>query len=132
VIVKLRQAPAVFTDVAPPANRFRFEVTPAQTIGITSFVKVPGDTLRGEMVELLVNGHTDPGEMDGYEELLTDAARGVPLRFARQDYVEEAWRIVDSILDDATPVFGYEPGGWGPSQADYLAPSGGWINPHHV
>jgi glucose-6-phosphate 1-dehydrogenase len=129
VIVKLRQAPAVFTDVAPPANRFRFEVTPEQTIGITSFVKIPGDTLRGEMVELLVSGHSDPDEMDAYEELLTDAARGVPLRFARQDYVEEAWRIVDPILDDATPVFGYEPGGWGPSQADHLAPSGGWINP---
>jgi glucose-6-phosphate 1-dehydrogenase len=129
VIVTLRQAPAVFTDVAPPANRFRFEVTPTQTIAITSFVKIPGDTLRGEMVELMVSEHSDPDEMGAYEELLTDAARGVPLRFARQDYVEEAWRIVDPVLDDATPVFGYEPGSWGPSQANHVAPSGGWINP---
>jgi glucose-6-phosphate 1-dehydrogenase len=129
VTVKLRQAPAVFTDVAPPANRFRFEVTPTQTIGITSFVKTPGDELRGEMRELLVSEHSDPDEMSAYEELLTDAARGVPLRFARQDYVEEAWRIVDPVLDDATPVHGYEPGRWGPSQADHVAPAGGWINP---
>jgi glucose-6-phosphate 1-dehydrogenase len=129
VIVKLRQAPAVFTDVAPPANRFRFEVTPTQTIGITSFVKTPGDTVRGELVELLVSEHSDPNEMGAYEELLTDAARGMPLRFARQDYVEEAWRIVDPVLDDATPVFGYEAGSWGPSQANHVAPSGGWIHP---
>jgi glucose-6-phosphate 1-dehydrogenase len=81
------------------------------------------------MVELMVSEHSDLDEMGAYEELLTDAARGVPLRFARQDYVEEAWRIVDPILDDATPVYGYEPGSWGPSQANHVAPSGGWINP---
>jgi glucose-6-phosphate 1-dehydrogenase len=129
VIVKLRQAPAVFTDVAPPANCFRFEVTPTQTIAITSFVKTPGETLRGESVELTVSEHSDPNERGAYEELLTDAVRGVSARFARQDYVEEAWRIVDPILDDATPVFEYEPGTWGPGEANSIAPSGGWINP---
>jgi glucose-6-phosphate 1-dehydrogenase len=130
VIVKLRQAPAVFTHVAPPANYFRFRVTPTHTIAISSFVKVAGEMLRGEPRELTVSEHTDPEGMTAYEELLFDAIRGVSARFARQDYVEEAWRIVDPVLDDATPVYQYEPGSWGPVQVEQsLAPTGGWLNP---
>ena len=130
VIVKLRQPPAVFTAVAPPANYFRFRVTPAHTIAISSFVKVAGELLRGEALELTVSEHSDPAGMTAYEELLFDAIRGVSARFARQDYVEEAWRIVDPVLDDATPVYAYQPGTWGPAEADgNVAPPGGWFNP---
>jgi glucose-6-phosphate 1-dehydrogenase len=130
VVVRLRQAPAVFTPAPPPANHFRFQVTPTQTIAIGSFVKLPGEMLRGESVELTVSEHLEPGEMDAYEELLTDAVRGVSSRFARQDYVEEAWRIVDPVLDDATPVYPYEPGTWGPSVPNAtLVPDGGWFDP---
>jgi glucose-6-phosphate 1-dehydrogenase len=129
VVVTLRQAPAVFTPEPPPANYFRFQVTPTQTIAIGSFVKVPGETLRGEEVELTVSKHSDPDEMDAYEELLTDAVHGVSSRFARQDYVEEAWRIVDPVLDSATPVHEYQRGSWGPAEADRLAPPGGWKAP---
>jgi glucose-6-phosphate 1-dehydrogenase len=129
VIVTLRQAPALFTDEAPPANRFRFQVTPGQTIAISSFVKVPGQMLTGESVELTVSDHADPTEMNAYEELLYDALRGVSARFARQDYVEEAWRIVDPALDDATPVFAYAPGSWGPAEAAAIAPPDGWHAP---
>jgi glucose-6-phosphate 1-dehydrogenase len=128
VVVRLRQAPAVFTPEPPPANCFRFQVTPTQTIAITSFIKLPGDTLRGEIVNLKVSEHIDPHEVGAYEELLTDALRGVSTRFARQDYVEDSWRIVDPILDDATPVYEYEPGSWGPREADRVAPSGGWVD----
>jgi glucose-6-phosphate 1-dehydrogenase len=128
VVVRLRQAPAVFTPEPPPANCFRFQVTPTQTIAITSFVKLPGDTLRGEIVNLKVSEHVDPHEVGAYEELLTDALRGVSTRFARQDYVEDSWRIVDPILDDATPVYEYEPRSWGPREADRVAPSGGWVD----
>jgi glucose-6-phosphate 1-dehydrogenase len=128
VVVRLRQAPAVFTPEPPPANCFRFQVTPTQTIAITSFVKLPGDTLRGESVNLKISEHVDPHEVGAYEELLTDALRGVATRFARQDYVEESWRIVDPILDDATPVYEYEPGSWGPVEANRIAPDGGWVD----
>jgi len=128
VLIRLRQAPAVFTPAPPPANCFRFQVTPMQTIAITSFVKLPGDALRGEVVNLTVSEHNDPHEVTAYEELLTDAIRGVTMRFARQDYVEEAWRIVDPVLDDATPVFEYEPGSWGPAEASRVAPAGGWVD----
>ena len=128
VVVKLRQPPAVFGDIAPPANYFRFRVSPDQTIAITSFLKVHGE-MRGEPVELTVSEHEDPQEMTPYEELLFDAVRGISARFARQDYVEESWRVVDPVLDDATPVFEYEPGTWGPREAGAIAPSGGWVNP---
>jgi glucose-6-phosphate 1-dehydrogenase len=130
IVVRLKQPPAVFTDAAPPANYFRFRVTPTHTIAIGAFVKLAGEMLRGEPVELTVSEHADPADMTAYEELLLDAIRGVSTRFARQDYVEEAWRIVDPVLDDATPVYPYEPGSWGPVQVEQsLAPAGGWLNP---
>jgi glucose-6-phosphate 1-dehydrogenase len=130
VIVTLRQPPAVFTDVPPPANYFRFRVTPTQTIAISSFMKLPGHVLDGEPVELTLSEHADPREMSAYEELLTDAIHGVAARFARQDYVEEAWRIVDPVLDDATPLYEYEPGTWGPDGVSrVVAPPGGWVDP---
>jgi glucose-6-phosphate 1-dehydrogenase len=56
--------------------------------------------------------------------------RGNAARFARQDYVEEAWRIVDPVLRDGIPVYEYEAGTWGPSEAAaLLAPYSGWFNP---
>jgi glucose-6-phosphate 1-dehydrogenase len=130
LVVKLRQAPAVFADAAPPANYFRFRLAPTQTIAISSFVKVPGDRRHGELRELTVTEQAHPGDTSAYEELLTDAIDGVTARFARQDYVEEAWRIVDPVLGDATPVYDYEPGTWGPVEADRIVqPDGGWLNP---
>jgi glucose-6-phosphate 1-dehydrogenase len=128
VVVTLRQAPAVFSPVAPPANYFRFRVTPSQTIAIGSFTKVPGE-LQGHSVELTVSEHDDPAEMSAYEELLSDALRGVSARFARQDYVEEAWRIVDPVIGTNTPAYPYEPGTWGPAEAAAVTPPGGWIDP---
>jgi glucose-6-phosphate 1-dehydrogenase len=61
-----------------------------------------------------------------YERLLGDAMRGNVSLFARQESVEEAWRVVDPILDDGSRVYAYEPGTWGPSEADVLAPQGSW------
>jgi len=56
--------------------------------------------------------------------------RGNSARFARQDYVEQAWRIVDPILGDGAPVYEYEPGTWGPPQASALiVPDDGWFDP---
>jgi glucose-6-phosphate 1-dehydrogenase len=90
---------------------------------------MPGEDLSGQSVELIVSESEDPAEIGAYEDLLLDAIRGISARFARQDYVEEAWRIVDPVLDDATPVHPYEPMSWGPEKADTIAPPGGWHNP---
>jgi glucose-6-phosphate 1-dehydrogenase len=130
VLVKLRQPPAVFSAVAPPASYFRFRVTPDLMIAVGALVKKAGDTIDGQPIELVITEASDPAEMGAYEELLFDAMRGNSFRFARQDYVEEAWRIVDPILGDGVPVHAYEPGTWGPPEANALIDAdGGWFDP---
>jgi glucose-6-phosphate 1-dehydrogenase len=129
VIVTLRQPPDIFLENALPANYVRFRVTPDLVIAIGSHVKVAGEGLRGDQVELVASKSSDPHEVQAYEELLGDALAGNSSRFARQDYVEEAWRILDPVLDDKTPIYSYAPGSWGPRQAEALTPPGGWINP---
>jgi glucose-6-phosphate 1-dehydrogenase len=49
--------------------------------------------------------------------------------FAREDYVEEAWRIVDPILSKDTPVREYEKNTWGPPEVERVTPAGGWQDP---
>jgi glucose-6-phosphate 1-dehydrogenase len=68
--------------------------------------------------------------MDAYERVLGDAMQGDATLFAREDYVEEAWRIVGPVLKDASPVYEYEPGCWGPKEVGArVSPPGGWQNP---
>jgi glucose-6-phosphate 1-dehydrogenase len=130
VLVRLRQPPAVFSDIAPPANYFRFRVTPDLMIAVGALVKKASEQIEGQQVELVISQQSDPAEMGAYEELLFDAVRGNSGRFARQDYVEEAWRIVDPILSGVVPIYEYEPGTWGPSEVDALiAPDGEWFDP---
>lgn len=66
--------------------------------------------------------------MDAYERVLTDALTGDRTLFAREDYVEEAWRILDPVLNAGTPVHDDEPGTWGPPQAERIAPPEDWVN----
>jgi len=129
VVVRLKQPPTIFSSAVPPNNYFRFRVTPDLAIALGALVKVPNEA-KVQMTELVVAQPEGPGEMTAYEELLNDAMQGVTLRFARQDYVEEAWRIIDPILDNATPVHRYAPGTWGPKEADALiTDTGGWFTP---
>jgi glucose-6-phosphate 1-dehydrogenase len=130
VVVKLRDPPRIFKEADPPSNYFRFRVTPTLLIAIGAVVKVPEQDLVGEPVELVVTERADPRRVSEYEALIDDAIDRDPTRFARQDYVDEAWRIVDPVLGDKTPVHTYEPGTWGPAEADALiANDGGWVNP---
>jgi glucose-6-phosphate 1-dehydrogenase len=69
------------------------------------------------------------GEVDAYERVLGDAMRGDQTLFAREDYVAEAWRIVDPVLRANTPVHEYLPGTWGPPEMHTVSPEGGWHNP---
>jgi len=130
VVVNLRQTPAVFSETPPPNNYYRFRVTPNLEIAAAAQVKASGDEFRGKLTELMAHDSSDVQEMEAYEELLDDAMHGNQMHFARQDYVEEAWRIVDPVLDNATPVHPYDPGTWGPPEANALAPpDSGWANP---
>jgi glucose-6-phosphate 1-dehydrogenase len=93
-------------------------------------VMAPGEEMVGQPVEILGSRHPHADEMDAYERVLGDALEGDATLFAREDYVEEAWRIVDPVLKAHTPVYEYEPGTWGPSEVDQkVSPPGGWNNP---
>jgi glucose-6-phosphate 1-dehydrogenase len=90
----------------------------------------PEEKMIGQQVELLAGRHPGAEEMDAYERVLGDAMAGDATLFAREDYVEEAWRIVDPVLKAATPIYEYEPGTWGPGEVDQkVSPPGGWANP---
>jgi glucose-6-phosphate 1-dehydrogenase len=92
-------------------------------------VKKPGEQMVGEGIELIAH-HQPPDEMGPYERLLGDAAEGDATLFAREDAVEAAWRVVNPILGNATPLYPYEPNTWGPSEVEAkLLPEGGWHNP---
>lgn len=78
---------------------------------------------------MLVSRQPGGKEMDAYERVLGDAMAGDSTLFAREDYVEEAWRIVDPALKAGTPVFDYEPGTWGPKEIERVTPPGGWHDP---
>lgn len=131
VCVTLREPPhTLFAQGTPAPNHVRFELGPGQVaIGLGARVKQPGAQLSGEAIELEFC-HIPDDEMEAYERLIGDAMKGDSMLFARQDAVEAAWRIVDPILGMKTPVHLYEPGSWGPREAEPLAaPVGGWQNP---
>ena len=131
VMVSLKHPPHVIFNENEPAraNYLRFRLSPNVLISLGARAKVPGEMLVGEEVELVARHH--PGdEMMPYERLLGDAMRGDPSLFARQDAVEAAWRVVDPILGDVTPVHEYAPNTWGPPEADSLfSHEGRWHNP---
>jgi len=88
------------------------------------------EVMKGETVEMVASRHPRPEEMEAYERVLGDAMAGDATLFARQDYVEEAWRIVDPVLKASTPIYEYEKADWGPKEVDQrVSPAGGWHNP---
>jgi glucose-6-phosphate 1-dehydrogenase len=130
VLVQFRRPPAVYAPTPPPPNYLRFRISPDVQIALGVMVKVPGDEMAGTEVELLAAHHPGKDEMDAYERLLGDALSGDATLFAREDYVEEAWRIVDPVLKAGPPVYEYEPHTWGPREVDQnVSPAGGWHNP---
>ncbi len=129
VIARLRKPPTMIPDSEVLTNYMRFRVSPEVTIALGMAVPSPKDAQVGVMTEMLASRTPKPGEMEAYERLLGDAMAGDSTQFARQDYVEEAWRIVDPVLKATTPVYEYDPDTWGPSQVSQVAPPGGWQNP---
>jgi glucose-6-phosphate 1-dehydrogenase len=129
VIVRFRRPPPVYEE-SPPPNFLRFRISPDTCIGLGVQALRPGSRMEGDPVELVVCPHDGPNSMDAYERLLTEAMKGDATDFAREDYVEEAWRIVDPVLGDVTPLNDYDPGTWGPRlTGPGLAPPGGWQDP---
>jgi glucose-6-phosphate 1-dehydrogenase len=119
VYAKLRRPPSVFLQ-PPHPNHIRFRINPDFAIGLGAEILARPEPMLGKPVELLACHIQEPDEMSPYEHLLGEAMKGDATDFAREDTVESAWRIVGHVLDDATPIHDYEPGTWGPEEADAI------------
>jgi glucose-6-phosphate 1-dehydrogenase len=135
VIIELKKPPpVVFNDRLPArGNYVRMRVSPSVQIAIGARTKRPGEGMKGDPVELLVAEGAEQGQsgrMEAYERLLGDAIAGDATLFARQDVVEAAWAIVDPVIHGPSPMYDYDPGSWGPKEADALVANvGGWNTP---
>jgi glucose-6-phosphate 1-dehydrogenase len=129
LMVRLKRTPSVYSAHSPAANHVRMRISPDITLAIGMNVVSPADEAISLPVEMLASRHPGAGEMDAYERVLGDAMKGDATLFAREDSVEEAWRIVDPVLGADTPVQPYAVHSWGPAGAQRLAPSGGWHDP---
>ncbi|WP_295454979.1 glucose-6-phosphate dehydrogenase [uncultured Thiodictyon sp.] len=130
VVVRLRRPPSLFPCCATAPNHVRFRVGPDHAIGLGVTVMDPEGTQVGRAAELLASRRPTAGEMGAYERVLGEAMAGDASLFARQDYVEEAWRIVDPMLKADSEIHEYAPKSWGPESADAaLTPPGGWQDP---
>jgi len=130
VVVRLRQPPTMYEGYDLKPNYCRLRISPDVAIAVGTNVIAEGQETVSTCLEMIAIRHPRADEMDAYERVLGDAMEGDPTLFAREDYVEEAWRIVDPALRARTPVFEYEPGTWGPKDLDQkISPPSGWQNP---
>jgi glucose-6-phosphate 1-dehydrogenase len=129
VLVRFRRPPSPYALAGSPPNHIRFRIGPDMAIALQTMVKAPGEAFNGRPAELIALHRPDGEEMEAYERLLGDAMKGNATEFAREDYVEEAWRIVDPILKSDGPVPEYEPGTWGPDTAALMVGDGPWHDP---
>src|SRR5262249_14398403 len=118
VVVRLRQPPTMYQGFDLEANYCRLRISPDVTIAIGAHTVAPGPETQRQVAEMVGTRLPRADEMDAYERVLGDAMHGDATLFAREDYVEEAWRIVDPVLKASTPVHEYEPGTWGPKDVD--------------
>ncbi len=130
IVVRLRRPPTMYEGFDLKPNYCRWRISPDITIAIGANIMAPASETISTSAEMVGTRHPAAEEMDAYERVLGDAMAGDATLFAREDYVEEAWRIVDPVLKAGTPVSEYAPGTWGPDEAlKRLAPPGGWQNP---
>ncbi len=129
VLVRLRQPPTMYEGYDLKSNYCRLRISPDISFGICMNTVSVDDEKVSQPVEIARHSYPRAEEMDAYERVLGDAMAGDSTLFAREDYVEEAWRIVDPVLKAGTPVFEYEPKTWGPKEVENVTPPGGWQNP---
>jgi len=130
IVVRLREAPKLYRGFGLRPNYFRFRIAPDITFALGVNVMSIDRDDASECFEMTGNRSPRADERDAYDRILGDAIEGDPTLFARQDYVEEAWRIVDPVLKTATPVYAYEPGSWGPGEVHAMVrPPKGWHDP---
>ena len=129
ILAKFRKPPTLIPDSILTENHLRLRLSPDVVIAMGLMSLAPGEGVVLEAGEMVATSSPGAGDMDAYERLLGAAMAGDNSLFAREDYVEEAWRIVDPVLKKGTPVFPYETNTWGPSEVARVTPAGGWDIP---
>jgi len=124
-VVEFKEPPRMLFDESggprPGRNLVRFRLGQHDGVTFTLQAKTPGLELDSQDVDVRVDFAAALGERrDAYERLLDDALAGNPRRFARQDVVEQTWRVVQPALDDPSPIHEYAKGSWGPAAADAI------------
>jgi glucose-6-phosphate 1-dehydrogenase len=128
VFARLRRPPALFPG-RPAPNYLRFRISPVVELAMGVNVMDAQDKGEGAITELLASRTPGANDIDAYERVLTDAIEGDRTLFAREDYIEEAWRIVDPVERAGTALYEYAPGSWGPKEVGNVTPPGGWHDP---
>jgi glucose-6-phosphate 1-dehydrogenase len=131
VVAEFRRPPreTFGEDIPGLSNHLRLRLSPDVVIAIGVRIKMAGERMAGEDVELIA-AQRPRQEMSPYERLLGDALEGDQSLFARQDAIEAQWAIVEPVLGAVSPLYVYEPNTWGPVEADQLnVTSGGWFEP---
>ena len=129
IIGKLRKPPALVPESALTENHLRLRLSPDVAIAMGMMVLGPGEGMAGQAIEMVTSQSPRAADMDAYERVLGAAMEGDATLFAREDYVEEAWRIVDPVLKMSTPIYQYQTNTWGPREVEQVTPTGGWSNP---
>ncbi|MCR4341219.1 MAG: glucose-6-phosphate dehydrogenase [Gemmatimonadaceae bacterium] len=130
VVVRLRRPGNLYRDLNLKPNALRLRISPEILFALGMNVLGPDEQKPGQSVEMVACRQHGADEKAAYERVLGDAMEGDATLFARQDYAEEAWRIVDPVLKADTPVHEYEAKTWGPKGFEAIvSPAGGWHNP---
>jgi len=129
ILAKFRKPPTLLPDSILTENHVRLRLDPDVTIAMGLMSLAPGDGTVLTAGEMVATSSPGGGDLDAYERLLGAAMAGDNMLFAREDYVEEAWRIVDPVLKMDTPVYPYAPNTWGPEEVKRVTPPGGWDVP---
>jgi glucose-6-phosphate 1-dehydrogenase len=130
VVVRLRRPPNLYRDLPLKPNALRLRISPEILFALGMNVLGADEQKPGQSVEMVACRQQGADERSAYERVLGDAMKGDATLFARKDYAEEAWRIVDRVLKADTPVHEYERNTWGPSEVDKIvSPAGGWHTP---
>src|SRR6266581_4571245 len=130
IVGKFRKPPTLVPDSLIVENHLRLRLSPEVTIAMGMMTLAPAaEGLSLQTGEMVASHSPRADEMDAYERVLGAAMAGDSTLFAREDYVEEAWRIVEPVLKKNTPVYQYMPNTWGPSEVERVSPPGGWHNP---
>ena len=129
ILGKFRKPPSLLPESVLTENHLRMRLSPEVTIAMGMMSLAPGEGLTLQTGEMVASRSPRADEMDAYERVLGAAMAGDSTLFAREDYVEEAWRIVEPVLKKNTRIYQYAPNTWGPDEVERVSPPGGWHNP---